>query len=315
MPSGIYVPSMVVGGLMGRFVGHTVQALVLTYPSFPPFEDCAAHPYGTSCVTPGVYALIGAGATMCGVTRLSVTLAVILFELTGSLDYVLPFSLSIMVAKWTADAIEPLSIYDVLTNMNEYPFLNNKTKPIFTSDLADIVPRLRTERLIDISTSPTVPARVLREKLGILHAAGELDGGLPIIRDGILVGLIPAPDLEFALDSLPNEESARCLMASIASLDDTDNGDEPDDHRQLWRAGHQGTLSDPEDFTPYIDPAPVSLEIRSAMDLVYECFAKLGLRYVCVLRDGRYVGMVHRKVFVRYVRGVEEAEREGRKDD
>jgi chloride channel 3/4/5 len=48
---------------------------------------------------------------MCGVTRLSVTLAVILFELTGSLDYVLPFSLAILVAKWTADAIEPLSIY------------------------------------------------------------------------------------------------------------------------------------------------------------------------------------------------------------
>lgn len=48
---------------------------------------------------------------MCGVTRLSVTLAVILFELTGSLDYVLPFSLSILVAKWTADAVERLSIY------------------------------------------------------------------------------------------------------------------------------------------------------------------------------------------------------------
>lgn len=48
---------------------------------------------------------------MCGVTRLSVTLAVILFELTGSLDYVLPFSLAILVAKWTADAIEPNSIY------------------------------------------------------------------------------------------------------------------------------------------------------------------------------------------------------------
>ncbi len=48
---------------------------------------------------------------MCGVTRLSVTLAVILFELTGSLDYVLPFSLAILVSKWTADFMEPLSIY------------------------------------------------------------------------------------------------------------------------------------------------------------------------------------------------------------
>jgi hypothetical protein len=36
----------------------------------------------------------------------------------------------------------------------------------------------------------------------------------------------------------------------------------------------------------------VALDIRSPMDLVYECFAKLGLRYICVLRDGQYAGMV-----------------------
>jgi hypothetical protein len=28
------------------------------------------------------------------------------------------------------------------------------------------------------------------------------------------------------------------------------------------------------------------------MDLVYECFVKLGLRYVCVTKEGRYAGMV-----------------------
>lgn len=28
------------------------------------------------------------------------------------------------------------------------------------------------------------------------------------------------------------------------------------------------------------------------MDLVYECFVKLGLRYICVLKDGKYAGMV-----------------------
>lgn len=48
---------------------------------------------------------------MCGVTRLSVTLAVILFELTGSLNHVLPFCIAVLCAKWTADAIEPRSIY------------------------------------------------------------------------------------------------------------------------------------------------------------------------------------------------------------
>ncbi|KAF2492738.1 hypothetical protein BU16DRAFT_564053 [Lophium mytilinum] len=33
-----------------------------------------------------------------------------------------------------------------------------------------------------------------------MSRTSELDGGLPIVRDQILVGLIPAPDLEFALD-------------------------------------------------------------------------------------------------------------------
>lgn len=38
--------------------------------------------------------------------------------------------------------------------------------------------------------------------------------------------------------------------------------------------------------------APMALDIRSPMDLVYECFVKLGLRYVCVTKEGRYAGMV-----------------------
>jgi chloride channel 3/4/5 len=107
--------------------------------------------------------------------------------------------------------------------MNSYPFLNNKHKPVFTSLLADIVPRVRRERVIDISNSPLVPASRLRQKLEILRRAGEPDGGLPIIRDDILVGLISAPDLEFGLDNLEDEADSLCLMLNIASIDDSDN--------------------------------------------------------------------------------------------
>lgn len=291
VPAGIYVPSMVVGGLGGRAIGHLIQWLVLRFPHASIFGNCANVTPG-SCITPGVYALIAAGSTMCGVTRLSVTLAVILFELTGSLDYVLPFSLAILVSKWTADFMEPLSIYDLLTNLNSYPFLNNKHKPVFTSDLADIVPRVRRERIIDISNSPLVSATSLREKLEILHKAGEIDGGLPIIRDEVLVGLIPAPDLEFALDNLEDEANSMCLMTSVNNFNESD--DEGD--------------ADPTDFTTYIDPAPVALDIRSPMDLVYECFVKLGLRYVCVIKEGRFAGLTHKKTFVKYMRELEEKE-------
>lgn len=111
VPAGIYVPSMVVGGLMGRAVGHIAQYFVVHYPNSFLFGSCPSARGPLACVNPGVYALIAAGSTMCGVTRLSLTLVVILFELTGSLDHVLPFSLAILCAKWTANAMEPLSIY------------------------------------------------------------------------------------------------------------------------------------------------------------------------------------------------------------
>lgn len=105
---------------MGRLIGHAVQWSVFKWPSWGVWGSCAVIGDAT-CIQPGVYALIAAGSTMCGVTRLSVTLVVILFELTGSLDYVLPFSLAILVAKWTSDAIEPLSIYvrPLLTALQE----------------------------------------------------------------------------------------------------------------------------------------------------------------------------------------------------
>ena len=110
VPAGIYIPSMVAGGLLGKFLGHAVQLAILTFPDSIIGSECMAGD-DVGCITPGVYAMIGAGVTMCGVTRLPVTLAVILFELTGSLDYMIPFSIAIFVSKWVADAIEMSSIY------------------------------------------------------------------------------------------------------------------------------------------------------------------------------------------------------------
>lgn len=134
--------------------------------------------------------------------------------------------------------------------MNSYPFLDNKMKPVFTTELGDITARLRKERLIDISNSPLVPARDLRRKLEYLHMAGELDGGLPVVRHGVLVGLIPAPDLEFALDKLEDEESCQCLMATHIPWHGLDDDEDE-------------TEVDRTDFTPYIDPvSPLFRRLR-----------------------------------------------------
>ena len=127
----------------------------------------------------------------------------------------------------------------MLTEMNSYPFLDNKIQPVFTTELGDITPRVRSQRIIDISTSPLVPALELRRKLQFLHNAGELDGGLPVLRHGVLVGLIPAPELEFALDKLDNEDETLCLMATAVRFNPMEDDE---------------VSHDPSDLTQYIDP-------------------------------------------------------------
>ena len=70
---------------------------------------------------PGLYAMVGAAAVLGGVTRLivnfldifyfqiffrmTVCLVVIMFELTGSLELIVPAMVAVMFAKWFGDAI------------------------------------------------------------------------------------------------------------------------------------------------------------------------------------------------------------------
>ncbi|KAI5207072.1 hypothetical protein E4T39_02139 [Aureobasidium subglaciale] len=316
LPAGIYVPSMVVGGLLGRIVGHTVQLITLKYPQLEIFGNCPANGNPESCVVPGVYALVAAGATMTGVTRLSVTLAVILFELTGSLEHVLPFSIGVLVSKWTADALEPLSIYDLLTDMNHYPYLDAKSHPPFLGDLGDITHAPNPKRLIDISSSPFVHAHQLRSKLEYMHMAGELDGGLPIIKNGILVGIIPGPDLEFALDHLGEDEhDAMCYLGRPASRYPSSDASSSSDSMHILESSDaeigRGLRDGELDFSSCVDPSPMALDIKSPLELVFECFSKLGLRYLCVVDGGKFAGLVHKKAFVRYVKELEHKERKG----
>lgn len=145
--------------------------------------------------------------------------------------------------------------------MNSYPFLDNKLQPISDAELGDIVRPARKDRIIDISSSPFVAATELRLKLEHLLMAGELDSGLPILRDGVLTGLIPAPDLEFALDTLgDDEDNTICLMAMDASV-------------AVYDSENEDAVQ--EDFSRFIDPVSSSSHLlaflRSLTSIVSDC--------------------------------------------
>jgi CBS domain-containing protein len=112
VPVGLFVPSLCAGACLGRIVGWGVELLHADFGDVGVFASCEGVEY---CVSSGRYALVGAAALMCGITRATVSLTAIMFELTGGIDYVVPVMLTLLCSKWAGEMMGVThGIYDCL---------------------------------------------------------------------------------------------------------------------------------------------------------------------------------------------------------
>jgi chloride channel 3/4/5 len=61
VPAGLFVPSMAIGASFGRLLGILVQTLYRHYPDLFLFAGC---PADAQCITPGIFAFLGAAAAL-----------------------------------------------------------------------------------------------------------------------------------------------------------------------------------------------------------------------------------------------------------
>ncbi|KAH7313346.1 chloride channel [Stachybotrys elegans] len=149
LPAGVILPTMAIGALVGRAVGIVMEIWVHNYPDFFVFQACEPD---IECVTPATYAIIGAAAALAGVTRMTVSIVVIMFELTGALTYVLPIMVAVMISKWIGDAFSRRGIYESWIYFNEYPYLDN-SEEMMIPDVPTSQVMTRIEDLVVITAT------------------------------------------------------------------------------------------------------------------------------------------------------------------
>lgn len=71
VPCGLFIPSLAMGGITGRIVGVFMQQLAAKHPHLWFFDNSCGLPGQENCITPGLYAMVGAAAVLGGVTRMT----------------------------------------------------------------------------------------------------------------------------------------------------------------------------------------------------------------------------------------------------
>ena len=271
IPAGIILPSMAIGGLFGRAVGIIVEIWRTNHPTSFLFATCEPD---IPCITPGTYAIIGAAAALGGVTRMTVSIVVIMFELTGALTYVLPIMIAVMISKWVGDAFGKRGIYETWIHFNEYPFLDNRDD----APVADVpVSQIMTQ--IDDLAVLTATGHTIQSIHDFLVA--QPYRGFPVVTDStrnILLGYISRAELIYSL------KIAGAEPRKLPTSTEVYFSHQPD-------ADPITTL----DLRPWMDQTPITLNGKSSLQLTVSMFSKLGLRYVLFTGKGALQGLLTKK--------------------
>ncbi|TIA90569.1 hypothetical protein E3P99_01506 [Wallemia hederae] len=273
VPAGIFVPSLAAGATFGRLVGTLSRMVYSRYSHIPLFGECRSD---AQCITPGTYALLGAAASLSGVMRIWVTIPIIIFELTGALNYILPTMIVVITTKAVCDFISggEAGIADQMVRMNGMPVLTRDDDNYFNVRISGVMKR----RVVVLEESVKVADldRVLEE---------EEYSGYPVVQSTQsmkLVGYVDADVLQQRLASL-----AALSQHSVVRFSNRRTIFDAQNEEQDGSTGNQEI-----DLSDIVNDMPISMSPSTTVDVVMKMFKKIGPRVVLITRLGVLQGLV-----------------------
>jgi len=272
VPSGLFMPSLVVGATTGRLLGWVISILHEEVGDKFPFQGCVGR---TDCIFPSLYAVVGAAAFLGGTTRLTVSLAVIMLELTGGMDYMVPLMVAVVPSKWVGDAFGKEGIFDRIITLQGYPHINPAMELGSTATAAGI---MSSEVVIFTKYSETLES--LEET-----CSNHTFHGFPIVETKAnrrVVGFITRMEIDKALREHEDIAMTTPVAFSLESI--------------------PGRPVDYADLSKYVDRHPVIVRPSMPADRVLDIFKGLGIRclFVCA-SDGSLIGVIKKKDMLKHM--------------
>lgn len=272
VPAGIFVPSMAAGATFGRTLGILSENIQKSFAGSFIFSMC---PSKGPCIIPGTYAFLGAAAALSGITDLTITVVIIMFELTGAIRYMVPTMIVIAVTKMINDKFGQGGIADQMIIFNGLPLIESDEH--YASD----------ESVVYAMSAEVVSFSVEAKEMPSLQMIRDLldkheYGGFPIIKSNkepYLLGYVSREKLEMILNNTGdiNNDMRLCNFGS----------ENIDDNVNIPLEG-------------LVDQHPFILDIQSNLQFIQEIFLKIGPRYILIEEERKLKGILTRKDILRY---------------
>ncbi|CAL5025131.1 unnamed protein product [Urochloa decumbens] len=261
LPSGLFVPVILTGAAYGRLVGMLIGS--------------------QSTLDHGLFAVLGSAALLGGSMRMTVSVCVVILELTNNLLMLPLVMLVLLISKVVADAFNA-NVYDLLVRLKGFPHLEGYAEPY-----------MRQLSVSDVVTGPLQTFSGI-EKVGhivhVLKTTGH--NGFPVVDEPpfsdspTLYGLILRDHL---LVLLRKKDFIRSCTAS------TLNTSKHFTHDEFAKrgSGKQDRIEDIElsaeelemfvDLHPFTNTSPYTVLETMSLAKALILFREVGLRHLLVL--------------------------------
>ncbi|KAF3639635.1 putative chloride channel-like protein CLC-g [Capsicum annuum] len=259
-PAGLFVPVIVTGAAYGRLIGMMFGS--------------------QSTLNHGLFAVLGSASLLGGSMRMTVSLCVIILELTNDLLLLPLMMLVLLISKTVADAFNG-NIYDLIMRLKGFPYLERHAEPY-----------LRQLSVSDVVTGPLQLFNGIEKVGNIIHVLKNTEhNGFPVVDEPplsaapILFGLVLRTHLLTLLKKkafLQNLVPAGYNAFNQFSADDFAKGL---DHRDTVE---NIQLTDEEldmfiDLHPFCNTSPFTVVETMSLAKALILFREVGLRHLLVI--------------------------------